>query len=339
MIIWDMLAYLLAIPAIAALWARPEDADRGRSAAVLLLVLLVVFGVVWGGYAVDSWRYLSNFDKNPFNEHEEWLFWLAGHRLGRLVPDPWPLKLLTGIAIALYGAAVLRDYRGAPQWQPVLALVLVALLPVYFLGFFNVVRQGLAGAVLAFGVTELANRRYGRYSAVAAIAFLLHQTSIIPALVLPLALLLGRYRGLLLLAGPLVGLAVHAGLKLAGIQPEEFVRYSGRHEGIFHYAKFGVAYGLAWLLVVLPAAQTNEVRRVATAYVLMVAAASLLLKYEVAFERLLLYSELLLPFVLPRILAQLGPAWRSAPLTWALASGAGLVLWTNGSILRALGLA
>jgi hypothetical protein len=336
---YDLLVYLLAIQAIAFLYMRQGSSGDEQLGVYIVLILLAVFGVVWGGYATDAAKYLIAFDKDPLRQKEEWLFWVVGHGLNRLVPDPWPLKILTALAIAFYGAAVLRNYRSEPQWRPMLALLLVTLLPFFYFTFFNVVRQGLAGAVIVFGITELKHGRYGRYAAIATISFLLHQTSIVLALVLLLAKPFERYRRVALLAGPPAGFLMYVILKIAGVNLDDYVRYSGRHEGLFHYAKFGVTYAMAWLLIFLPAAQHEHVRTIATPYVFLVAAASLVLRYEVPFERLLLYSELLLPFILPRLVAGEMLTRRNLVIGGMSTAGIGVLLWTHPSLLRSLGYA
>lgn len=98
-----------------------------------------------------------------------------------------------------------------------------------------------------------------------------------------------------------------------------------------------MSYVLAFGALYITRQSEARDRAIVSAYAYMVACSALLLKYEVPFERLLGYSELLLPFVAVICVKALG--WRQWQLKilWLGGVIAGMVLWTYPTIVSTLG--
>ncbi|MDH3639630.1 MAG: EpsG family protein, partial [Gammaproteobacteria bacterium] len=175
------------------------------------------------------------------------------------------------------------------------------------------------------------------FAALVLVAFLFHQTS----LLLVLAALLGRYRAgwmpFALLFAPLVSFVSHEIAALLGVNLSQHIHYADYDEGTFHWTKFIVAYGLAWLTWWLHDRNDSEVSWLTASYGYMVALSSLLLRYEVPFERMLLYSEFFLPIVLVLILFRRKILLENFVYLWCAGVLLGVALWTHPSIVTTLG--
>lgn len=337
----DMAAYILVVEAVSLWWLLCAERDDKKSARYVVLAqlsLIAVFWLVWGGYSTDAWRYLSRFPRDPFSFEEEQLFWLLGHGLSGWLPDPWPLKLLSALSALAYCGALVAHYRRGSPIYVILSLSVVLVAPGFFLLFGNAIRQGLAGTVLILGMFAFLKGRYLLFGATVVIAFFLHQPSIIFAAAILASCLPRRWIGVFLVVAPLVSFAANYGLGIAGVDTDLLIRYSHYHEGDFHWVKFVVAYSVAWLLMIVKDRLNSDDARAAVVYVCAVAASSLFLKYEVPFERALLFSDLLLPVVAVSLLQLSTRVVKRAELVaWGGIVAIGSLLWSHPSIVATLG--
>ncbi len=337
----DMAFYLFLVQGVAMVVTvySPQSPALLRRALLAQVALIAVFWFVWSGYSRDAWRYLSAFDGNPLSFEEEHLFWLAGHGLSRVFPDPWSLKILTVVGALIFCAALVTFFRGKSHEYPIIGLYVALLVPGFILLFGNTLRQGMAAAMVLLGMNLLFASRYALFALSVIVAFLVHQT----ALILAAAILMGRYFTVwakyLLLLAPFVSYLAAYGLSLAGEDLGAIIRYSDRTEGVFHFEKFLVSYLLAWLVVIMGQKGEGPWAWLYAAYVYMVAISACFLKYEVPFERLLLYSDMLLPFVIPALALPWLSSRRAKGIGFAAGMLAGLVLWTHPSVVTALGYA
>jgi hypothetical protein len=335
----DLIIYLVLVQTVPLLVLKSGilKRDNLQYAIALQVLLFLAFWLVWGGYSVDAWRYLSRFDRDPLRFEEEQLFWLIGHGLGKVFVDPWPLKILSALAAALFAYATVSLLRRHKDQLAYYGLFLIPLMPAFFLAFGNAIRQGLAASIVMLGVLALQRKQIIVFVGLGLAAFFFHQTS----LALVLAALLGTYQTfrmpIFLALAPLTSFVAHGAASLYGVDLAEYVRYADYQEGAFHWAKFFVAYGFAWILWWTRPADDIEIGKLTATYGYMVALSSLLLHYEVPFERLLLYSELLLPTLLALWLFRRTAVVRRVALLWCIGIAMGLALWTHPSIVTTLG--
>ncbi len=335
----DLVLYLLSIQAVPLVWSIRNGAENAdiRYALCLQVLFLLIFWLVWGGYSVDAWRYLSRFDRDPLRFEEEQLFWVIGHGLGRVLADPWPFKVLSALAAGLFAYATARFLIHRNNNSSYYALFLIPLLPAFFLTFGNAIRQGFAASVVTLGLLALRNGRLALFAVVASTAFLLHQTSIL----FVLALLLGRHlqRGVpaALLLAPLMSFVADQWATMYDVNLASYIRYADYQEGAFHWVKFIVAYILAWAFWWIRDRDDAEMAWLTASYGYMVALSSILLRYEVPFERLLLYSEFLLPILVISLWSRHRILTNNFSYIWACGAFFGLALWTHPSIVSTLG--
>ena len=335
----DLTIYLLLVqtlPLIFIKWQVTES-QYLQHAIALQILLFLLFWLVWGGYSIDAWRYLTRFDRDPLRFEEEQLFWMVGHGLGRVLLDPWPLKVLSAIAAGLFAYATAEFLKRYTQSLAYYGLFLIPLLPAFYLTFGNAIRQGLAASIVMVGLVRLQRGQLGAFLSLGLIAFFFHQTSFL----LVLAALLGRFQTrrmpLALLLAPLMSFIAYQIAAFYGVNLSEHIRYADYDEGAFHWAKFVVAYGLAWVLWWVHDENDAEIGWLTASYGYMVAVSSLLLRYEVPFERMLLYSEFLLPALLVLTLFRRKILVEHFVRLWAVSVILGLALWTHPSIVSTLG--
>lgn len=329
-----MTAYLLACQcaALAVLARRAPSPLLVRDTLWAQSAMLVGFYLVFGGHGVDALGYLTGFDGSPFVYHGEWLFYGLGHLLNQAMVDPWPLRVLSAVTVALLVAATLRWFDTRHE-QAVLALAVLAVVPAFFFVAGNAVRQGLAAALLVYVAVRFGPRPWILATAALA-AWCIHQ----PSLLLVAAMVLGRLPRPALAAG--LALAPAASLVgpllLPGLEIDQWLRYAGREEGQFHFAKFFVGWAAAWAVLVLAPGRNPRERFLHGSFVAMVAISAIVLRFEVPFERSLAFAEFIAPLVVPPVLARLAlPA--TGLLAWGAVTAAGLLLWNHASVQAALG--
>jgi hypothetical protein len=299
--------------------------------------LVILFWISWGGYSIDAWRYLSGFDRNPFDSKKEYLFWITGHSLNTVVSDPWPVKIMSMIAVSIMCGGIISFFKGKALSLTVIGLYTLVLIPAFFLLFGNAIRQGLAAAIVLYGTVWLYKDKKWVFVLCTAISFFFHQTSLLIAS----AVLLGKLPPIVvrhtLLFAPLSGFVLFYVLDQWKVNLDLFIPYAHKHEGVFHYGKFFVAYAIAWVLVTIGTRDESRDNRMLFSYAYMVALSSLLLKYEVPFERLLLYSDLFLPFAVPLVLLSSKTVDKLKATVWIAGFPVGLALWSHPSITGTLG--
>ncbi len=336
----DLILYLVllqCLPAIVLIRTIKNNLELYRYVITFQVCLVILFWIAWGGYSVDAWRYLSGFDPNPFVFKGEQLFWIAGYSLHTLVLDPWPVKILSMIAVSIMCGAIILFFKGKALSLTVIGLYILVLVPAFFLLFGNAVRQGLAAAIVLYGTAWLYKDKKWGFILCTAISFFFHQTSLLVAS----AVLLGKLPPVVvrytLLFAPLGSFVLFYLLDQVDVNLDTFIRYAHYHEGVFHYEKFVVAYAIAWLFVLIGTRCESRENRMLFSYAYMVALSSLLLKYEVPFERLLLYADLFLPFVVPLLLLSTKKVNKLQGTVWFLGLPIGLALWSHPSITGTLG--
>lgn len=341
--VWDLTLYLGCIQIVLAGWlwrcAGSDGATSGTARLTGFVALsLAVFWLVWGGYSVDAWRYLSRFDRNPLDFLEEQLFWLVGFSLGSVLPDPWPLKVLS----ALFAVSLVLTYRlhfRSADWRLPLAYLLLLATPGFLLLGGNAIRQGLAGVLGIHAAVWLLAGASWRWGLLAIPAFLIHQVSLVVFLCLLLIRIARRHLLLIWIAAFFVSPVAREVAALAGYNLDHLVAYAANSEGQLHWEKLAVSAGLS--LLVLWSTRTVDTGRAdfRHVYVALASASHGLLLYEVPFERLLLFADLAIPAALSQLLwlhRRHGALSLRLVALLTLAASAGL--WNARSVVLTLGL-
>ena len=147
----DMLLYLVMVQLLPLTILRQSGQKAlmaSRDVAICQSGLIVLFLLVWGGYGKDSWTYLPGFDGSPFAYDHEWLFWIIGYGLNKIVYDPWPLKLICALGGGIMCYAIVSFFRDHDWRYSVAGLFALLLVPAFYLLMGSAIRQGLAGARL-----------------------------------------------------------------------------------------------------------------------------------------------------------------------------------------------
>lgn len=331
-----LLVELIAFTALSSQGARDK---LYRDVLIVQSLLLVIFYLVWGGYSIDSWSYLTGFDGSPLVYEKEWLFYSIGFVLNKLVNDPWPLRIISASCVALTIAALMSFFGRHDPRSVVIALFLMPLLPAFFLSFGNTTRQGLAAAIIIFCMVRYLKGSVFWLLFAAVLAFLIHQPSVILIGAIALANIDRRWIVFCLAMAPVAGWLGTNLLMTAGIDINSYLPYATRNEGDYHIAKFLVGYSIAWLLLIYAGNDNDQKTRVLKAFAITVAVASLLVRFEVPFERILAYSEILLPFALPVVIQKMNLSGRWLQVFAIGGIGIGWLLWTHHSVVTTLGFA
>lgn len=328
---------LCQFTALAAFLPKNPRSGLLRDVLVAQSVLLVGFFVVWGGYSTDAWSYLSGFDGSPLVYDKEWLFYSIGYVLNKLVFDPWPLRIISSICVLVMVVAVLSYFGRERRRDAIIALFLLAMIPAFFMTFGNAVRQGLAASIIVLALTRSLGNGSWWLVAAAVVAWFIHQPSILLVGAAFLARIDRRWLAAGLLLAPVAGFVAIGAARWAGFDLDQLVPYAERSEGVFHWAKFAVAYAAAGLALFAAGDGAPGDRVLLRVFVSMVMICACVAPFEVPFERLLAYAEVLVPLVGPAILARLGVAGRSMRLLWLPGLVAGIFLWTHESVRVTLG--
>jgi len=339
--VWDLVLYLGIVQASLLWWyarqtpAQESSAGHPLSPAIVPIVAVTVFWLVWGGYGIDAWRTLARFDNTPRLAEGEPLFWFTGHLLGTLVADPWPFKIFSAAGALILIVA----YAVAPGNRHTLPLSLLLLLavPGFMLLYGNAVRQGVAGSlvVLAFAIWLCEKRALSALVALLAIA--VHSMAVIPICALAAAAWLRKWFLAVFVASYFFHPVATLVTGWAGIDPGSFIRYANFTEGNFHFVKVGVA-GMLASATILSLYRHPDYRLCSrNAYVFLVAICNCLLFYEVPFERALLFADLVLPLAAAEVIDKECRV-RSHRLIIASAfSVAAVLVWSSAAVTRSLG--
>ena len=299
---------------------------------------LISVYLVFGGHSIDAWRYLTRFTHNPFGFDEEWLFWLVGHFLNEVLPNPWPVKILSVLAVGLWAAAVIRAIGFKRKEALVLGLALLPLMPAFFFAMGNAIRQGLAAVIVLHAILFFVKGKKWQFGALAITGLLVHQVSLVFVIAGAFVRAPRKLIWFFLIMAPFVSFGVSIILGLWGINLADYVRYGYRDDGQFHYLKFAVYFIMAIGLLIFSTKREvpSHIVLLINAFALTVGCASLLLMYEVPFERILLYADVLLPIVIAMVLTGLKLRARSKQLLWSGVLCLGLLLWTSDAVNRTL---
>ena len=343
-LVWDLTLYLVCLQLILlqAIWFEPVSATDSRQQHHRLTWFfassMAVLWLVWGGYSVDAWRYLSRFDRNPLHFFEEQLFWVAGHSLGLILPDPWPLKVMSALFAILVALAYRWHYRQG-DWRLPLAFMLLLATPGFLLLGGNVIRQGLAGAIGIVAAAWLLRGGSWRWALLFIPAFLVHQASLVFFVALLAVRLTGRHLVWIWAAAFVVSPLIQLVVDLTGFNLNYLIAHSSEAEGQYHWEKLYISALLSLVVVASTLAHRSGEMDFRHIYLALVSCCHALLLFEVPFERLLLFADLAAPAALvqvlwlhhkqPRILVRL--------LTLLVVT-ATAVLWNAHSILLTLGL-
>ena len=342
---WDMFIYLMALQAWPFLhvWRHELSGTRANWGHLILWqsVLFAIFWLVWAGYSVDGWKYLTRFDRDPYRFESEQLFWILGHYLDKVFVNPWPLKVMAAGCASLciyfvylwHRKAVPDDYLRLT----VISILLLIWIPGIYLLFGNVIRQGIGAMLVLAGGVFAVRKSYLSTIAIWGLAIFFHEMSVVLMAAFLIAAFLPRVIIPLLVLAPVAGVLLPTVFDYLKIESSQFIPYTDRTTGYFHYAKFLVSYALAW-----GALYSGRWREFASidarkVYAACVAIASIVLVYEVAFERLLLYSDLVLPVAI--VTAVFHPAFPGLTRRYILIAFAvaGCTLWLLPSISISLG--
>jgi len=325
------------LPLIGTTSQECKDSERCRNIAIWQSMLIVCFLLVWGGYGKDSWEYLLGFDGRPLAYNKEWLFWITGYVLNKVVYDPWSLKIISAVGGLAMCYGIISFFRNYGWQYCVVGLFALLLVPAFYLLLGSAVRQGLAGAIIVIGIVNLYKGRYYVFAGSAFVALLLHRTSLIFAIAGGLSKFSIRSVPHVLLVVPILGLVAFWMGPLIGIDGTDYVPHAKKSEGDFHWTKFVMAYGLAFVGMYKVRHAIKPFGEIVAAYGYMVAISAFFVTYEVPFERLLGYSELLLPFVAAIVIDSV--SWKQSRIVglWFVGLAAGLLLWSHPSIVETLG--
>lgn len=342
---WDMVCYLALLQLLPALVLSERRTDARMLHQFVVIsqcILLLVFMIIWGGYGKDSWEYLPRFDvltEDDAAYDSEWLFWGVGVLLGKLFYDPWPLKFLSTFAVATLCYACYFHLKDRDGLYLMVALFMLALTPSFYLLIGSAIRQGVAGAVVVMALVYLYRDRTLPFVVLSIAAFFLHHSSVVFVAAGVLSVASTRYAHYVLIAMPFIGYLVVVGGETAGVDIGAYVPHSDKVEGMFHLEKFVVAYVVAALAIILTRANPEDDKKLVGAYVYMVAFSAVFIKFEVASERFLAYSELLLPLVASVSISRINWNVRGLTVLWFCGWLAGFGLWLHPSIRETLGYA
>jgi len=302
-----------------------------KTLPILQGIGLASFFLFFGGYSVDAWRYLTRFTHDPMSFGEEWIFWLLGNFLSNNLPDPWPIQFLSAFAVAMWVGAVFRASGCSDKKITILALAILPVVPAFCFAMGNVIRQGLAMTILLHAALYLVEGKKGRFGLLSVIGILVHQVSITLAIAIWLMKLPMRIIWIVLLVSPFVSFLVSFVLSQMGVDLADYIRYSTYDEGQFHYLKFFVYFACACSLLVISSTIDLPIycRYLIRVFAISVSGASLLLKYEVPFERLLLSSDIFLPIILASVLVGFRPFLRQVFFAGALISST--LFWSSST--------
>ena len=263
---------------------------------------------------------------------------MVGHSLSELLPNPWPLRVLSAFAVGLWCLAVFRSTSSQQREVRLWALALIPLMPAFVFSLGNAVRQGLASVIILHAAIFLMDKKRWQFAFLSVLGVLVHEVSIVfVAAVAAMRMPMSWARAFLLIS-PFVSFIVVWISARFDVDLASYVRYAGYDEGAFHYLKFAVYFSLANGLLFLSTrrAEADHFHLMAKAFALTVGCASLLLVYEVPFERMVLYSDVLLPVMLAMSvvnlkLGVLGRIWLVGGLL-----ALGFAFWTSDSVQTTL---
>lgn len=334
------LALLQLLPAFA-LWGNSSGSFKSaRLVVVSQCLLLIIFMLAWGGYGKDSWDYLPRFDALTEDDtayDSEWLFWAIGVLLGQLVYDPWPLKILSGISVTGLCVSYFFFLKDRNALHLAIALFVLAIVPAYYFLVGSAVRQGLAGTLVVLGTVLLSRGKLREFFAISIAAVFIHHSAVIFSAA-ALVTMVAKHRVIyLFVLAPLVG---YLGIVIAnalGIDIKDYIPYSGKSEGVYHYEKFVIAYLAASIALLLTKRSGVADKYLVRAYACMVGVSALFLPYEITAERLLAFSELLLPLVVAVSVIAIGWTKERLAVLWLIGWLSGFGLWLHPSITETLG--
>lgn len=341
--VWDLVIYLGCTQLLLlSKWrlhisGSTDRISDNRNVFLLFSAATALFWLVWGGYSVDAWRYLSRFDFTPLHFKEEQLFWTTGYLLNNLVPDPWPIKILSTISILILTWSYFRYYSSAQQGELFIAYVLLLTTPAYFLLLGNTVRQGMAGCIEILGITFFLQKRYWTWALIAIAGYMVHQFGAIVALAVLITRLFSKYLLWIWIGSFLVSPLSTYVLHYLGYNLEDLLRYGDYTEGQFHWAKAIVgSFISAFILFSIKSqpALNIDFRHI---YIVLNIISNTVLLYEVPYERLFLFSDLIAPIALAQIFARINFI-KNYNLVFSLtALSFSIILWTNYSVVKSFG--
>lgn len=322
--------YLIAV--------RHKVVSEGSSLVYVQLVSLVVFFLVYGGNSIDAWRYLTRFTHNPLGFDEEWLFWLTGNFLSQVLPNPWPVKILSALAVTLWIWAVIRAIGTEKKDTLVLGIALLPLIPAFFFTVGNAIRQGLASVIVLHAIVFLLAKKRWQFGLVGATGILVHLPSLVFVLASAGMRIPRKALWTFLIVAPFVSFGVSFVLEFWQVNLADYIRYAHRDDGQLHYLKFAFYFLASIGLLIFSSKRPvpEYLISLINVFVITVSFALMLLRYEVPFERILLYADVLLPIIFAMVIAELKLGIKTKRFLWSGAVCAGLLLWTSGAVKHTL---
>ena len=334
--------YLISLSALPYLLLFRQDcalhASRMRNLPFLSCLGLVSVYLVFGGYSIDTWRYLTRFTHNPLGFDEEWLFWLIGNFLSETLPNPWPVKIISAIAVGLWVWAVIRAIGFRRTETLVFALALLPLIPAFFFTMGNAIRQGLASVIVLHAILFLLVKKRWQFGLVGAAGILVHLPSLVFVLASAGMRIPRKVLWAFLIVAPCVSFGVSFVLEFWQVNLADYIRYAHRDDGQLHYLKFAFYFLASIGLLIFSSKRPvpEYLISLINVFVITVGFALMLLRYEVPFERILLYADVLLPIIFAMVIVELKLGIKTKRFLWSGAVCAGLLLWTSGAVKHTL---
>ncbi len=343
----DMNLYLILLtllPFTMFINSKSDDVLQAKVIYMIQAFFTCLFIFAWGGFSADapiyseyfSW-FLSTIKGVDIYFVMSYPFYLIGTILNELIYPPWPLKIMMGSAVFIYSLGLYKICKRISMYHANIALLALLLMPSYYLLFGNAIRQGFAASIVVLGFAYLLDRKYVVFIALVFFTYFIHSSSIAFAVAFLMIKLPIKWVKILLLLSPISLLSYES---LFGSSPI-YIPYAGRKEGIYHFERFILEYALAWMTILLYPNLQTKYKQLALAYPIMVAISSIFLFYEIAFERLVGYADLLLPITISIILLNyrhiLQATLFKQTIIILIVLATGLLLWNHPSVVFTLG--
>ena len=339
----DLVFYLLSVQIIlfVSIFSSASEIACLRTTKNISLVfasLLSIFWLVWGGYSVDAWNYLTMANRSYFRLEDEALFWLFLGFISRIVSDPWPLKLVSVLISGILCSAYYVYLRDKDDRYLAIAFILLLMTPGYFLLTGNAVRQGIAGSLGVLAIILFINEHYKKWLFLLVVGSLIHQFSLVVFLSVYVCKLVRKYLLWIWIASPFVGITAKPVAAWLGYDLGKIVRYADYSEGLFHWEKFFLSSAIAAIFLIsikVKPSNTIDFRHIV---VFLYSISNIFVAFEVPFERSLLFVDLMIPLGFAVLIIGLQISRFFQLVSMCILCSLSVLLWSNISIVKTLGL-
>lgn len=231
---------------------------------ITVIVISIIYGFRDASVGVDTQEYISRYNGGVITN--DVLFSYFGSSLQALgVPPDWYLFILSLITSSLFFFA-LRNFTGN-YIRASLFLLLIAVLPYGVMFYINIIRQGIAVALIVYGLSlaYTGMRKYGLTFSIASL--FVHKTTSLVYLSSILARKIMRLQGGRVLLVSLFGLMLFMSFALPSIMPlfgediaSKYKAYSGRDTSEAAYLIYvKIAWASMHLFIIT---RLNKVRKI-----------------------------------------------------------------------------